>query len=255
MNQNAIILSEIEKMLRERRITLESLTHLTWIEQRACGKHFSMSEHIRALIYSLLSNNRPWKQIEANIERIDKIFFEYDKDKILATDADVFVDKLQAIKCGNRNIKNQMNSLHTNIRKLERIENEFGTLDHFVTSGSPLEIADLLANSIKYKLNTLGLALAMEYLRNVGIDATKPDTHIRRILGKNRLGYSANEVAGEIEAIQIIDVISSQIGYSSSKIDAILWLFCSDDNGMICTEKPHCDQCSLKGTYCNWNLQ
>ena len=145
-----------------------------------------------------------------------------------------------------------MNSLHANIRKLERIEKEFGTLDNFVTSGSPLEIADMLANSIKYKLNTLGLALAMEYLRNVGIDATKPDIHIRRILGKNRLGYSKQEIADEIEAIEIIDYISSQTGYSASKIDAILWLFCSDDNGMICTEKPHCEQCKLNGKYCGY---
>ncbi len=255
MDKGKIIFTEIEKMLYEKKITFDSLTHLIWIEARANGKRFSMSEHIRGLIYSLLSNNRPWQQIEANIEKIDEIFFRYDKDKILATNADVFVDKLQAIKCGNRNIKNQMNSLHANIRKLERIENEFGTLDNFVTSGSPLEIADLLANSIKYKLNTLGLALAMEYLRNVGIDATKPDTHIRRIFGKNRLGYSGQDIAGEIEAIEIVDTLSSQTGYSASKIDAILWLFCSNENGMVCTEKPHCDQCTLKGKFCNWKLQ
>ncbi len=252
MSQSKTIITEIEKMLLEEQIAYNSLTHLTWIEQRANGKLFSMSEHIRGLIYSLLSNNRPWQQIEDNIDKIDEIFFEYDKDKILATNAAVFIDRLQAIKCGNRNIKNQMNSLHENIRKLERIEKEFVTLDNFVTSGSPLEIADLLANSIKYKLNTLGLALAMEYLRNVGIDATKPDTHIRRILGKNRLGYSSHEIAGEIEAVEIIDTISSQTGYSASKIDAILWLFCSDDNGMICTDIPHCEQCKLNGMYCNY---
>ncbi len=252
MDKGKIIFTEIEKMLHEKQITFDSLTHLIWIEERVNGKTFSMSEHIRGLIYSLLSNNRPWQQIEANIDKIDEIFFEYDKDKILATNAGVFVDKLQAIKCGNRNIKNQMNSLHANIRKLERIEKEFGTLDSFVTSGSPLEIADLLANSVKYKLNTLGLALAMEYLRNVGVDAAKPDTHIRRILGKNRLGYSSHEIAGEIEAIEIIDTLSSQTGYSASKIDAILWLFSSNDNGMICTEKPHCAQCTLRGKYCNY---
>ncbi len=240
-------------MLHEKQITYDFLTHLTWIEERANGKHFSMSEHIRGLIYSLLSNNRPWQRIEANIEKIDEIFFHYDKDKISATDADTFIDKLQAIKCGNRNIKNQMYSLHTNIRKLERIEKEFGTLDNFVTSGSPLEIADLLANSIKYKLTAFGLALAMEYLRNVGIDATKPDTHIRRILGKNRLGFSSHEIAEEIEAIEIIDAISLQTGISASRIDAILWLFCSDDNGMICTEKPHCNQCTLSGKYCRYS--
>lgn len=252
MNNTRIIISEIEAMLEERHVTFDNLTHLEWIQQRAEGKTFSMSEHIRGMIYSLLSNNRPWEQIEENIEQIDKIFFYYDKDKILNTSADYFTEQIQLIKCGNRNIKKQMNALHYNIHKLERIEKEFGTLDNFVTSGTPIEIADLLANSLKYKLQTLGLALAMEYLRNVGIDAVKPDTHIRRILGKNRLGYSPSETAGETEAIEIIDTISKESGYSPSKIDAILWLFCSDNNGMICTENPHCELCHLKGKYCNW---
>lgn len=254
MNVSETVLFEIENMLKAKQITYSNLTNLTWIEERAHGGSFSMSEHIRGLIYSMLSNNRRWEEIGVHINEIDEIFFGYDKNKILATDAEVFLKKIKSIKCGNRNIKNQMNLLHTNIHKLERIEKEFGTLDNFVTSGSPLEIADLLANSIKYKLNTLGLALAMEYLRNVGIDAAKPDTHIRRILGKNRLGYSPREIAGDIEAINIINEIVSQTNYSASKIDAIFWLFCSDGNGKICTEKPHCDQCTLKGTYCNWNL-
>jgi len=252
MQNSHAILSEIEAMLRDKQVPFDNLTHLDWIQQRSEGKTFSISEHIRALIYSQLSNNRPWNQIEANIDRIDEIFFYYDKDKILNTSSDYFVEEIQAIKCGNRGIRKQMDALHGNIRKFERIEREFGTLDKFVTSGTPIEIADLLANSLKYKLSTLGLALAMEYLRNVGIDATKPDTHIRRVLGSKRLGYSSGEVAGEIEAIEIIDAMSSETGYQPSRIDAILWLFCSDDNGMICTEKPNCDQCRLYGTYCNW---
>ena len=42
----------------------------------------------------------------------------------------------------------------------------------------------------KYKLKYVGKALAWEYLRNVGVDGAKPDTHLKRILGSNRLGYS-----------------------------------------------------------------
>ena len=159
MKDSLTILTKIESMLQERHISFDNLTHLEWIQQRAEGKSFSMSEHIRGMIYSLLSNNRPWEQIEENIERIDKIFFYYDKDKILNTSSDYFTEQIQLIKCGNRNIKKQMNALHDNIHKLERIEKEFGTLDNFVTSGTPIEIADLLANSLKYKLHTLGLLL------------------------------------------------------------------------------------------------
>ena len=39
-----------------------------------------------------------------------------------------------------------------------------------------------------YKLHQVGEALAWEYIRNVGIDGAKPDTHIRRFLGSNRMG-------------------------------------------------------------------
>ena len=72
-----------------------------------------------------------------------------------------------------------------------------------------------------------------------------------------RLGSSLKATAiaddGEIEAIEIIDTISEESGYLPSRIDAVFWLFCSDNNGMICTEIPHCELCSLKGKYCNWN--
>ena len=250
MSNSQAILSEIEIMLKEQQLDFDRLTHLDWIRQRSEGKVFSMSEHIRALIYSQLSSNRPWKQIESSIDRIDEIFFHYDKEKILETRPEYFTEKTLAIKCGNRGIRKQMEALHFNIRKFERIEREFGTLDSFVTSGSPLEIADLLANSLKYKLGAVGLPLALEYLRNVGIDAAKPDIHIRRVLGSKRLAYSKTELAGEIEAVEIIDSMASEIGCTAAYIDAILWLFCSDGNAMICTENPHCDRCRLHGTYC-----
>ena len=109
MKDSLTILTKIESMLQERHISFDNLTHLEWIQQRAEGKSFSMSEHIRGMIYSLLSNNRPWEQIEENIELIDKIFFYYDKDKILNTYSDYFTEQIQLIKCGNRNIKKQMN--------------------------------------------------------------------------------------------------------------------------------------------------
>lgn len=248
-NSNAI-LSEIEAMLSERQISFDTLTHLDWIQRRKSGKTFTMSEHIRALVYSQLSNNRPWMQIESHIHQIDKIFFDYDMERILRASPDYFLNEILAIRCGNRSIRKQMYALHGNIRQFERIEREFGSMDRFVVSGTAIEIADLLANSLKYKIDAFGLALAMEYLRNVGIDAAKPDTHICRILGCERLGYSAKAEAGEYEAIGIIDAISQEIGYAASQIDAILWLFCSENNGMICTEKPHCSQCRLHGKHC-----
>ena len=46
------------------------------------GKKFTLSDHIKGLIYSLLSNQRPWKSIVANMDKIENIFYDFDVDKI-----------------------------------------------------------------------------------------------------------------------------------------------------------------------------
>ena len=58
MKNDLTVLTKIESMLQEAHISYDALTHLEWIEQRKNGKTFSMSEHIRAMIYAMLSNNR-----------------------------------------------------------------------------------------------------------------------------------------------------------------------------------------------------
>lgn len=47
MNNSMEILNRIEKMLQEKHISVETMTHLEWIQARSAGKQFSMSEHIR----------------------------------------------------------------------------------------------------------------------------------------------------------------------------------------------------------------
>ncbi|MDD3224501.1 MAG: hypothetical protein PHX70_07335 [Clostridium sp.] len=135
----------------------------------------------------MFSNQRPWGPIAENIQKIDNIFFCYDKNKILSTDKKFFIEKLTEIKCGNRAIVKQMNSLNYNIEIFEKIENQYGSIDIFITSDDPSNIAKKLGNLGEYKLKQIGYTLALEYLRNVGISAIKPDIHIRRILSKNRL--------------------------------------------------------------------
>ena len=59
--------------------------------------------------------------------------------------------------------------------------------ESYVTSAPPEAIVrDLAAGP--HKLYGIGPALAWEYLRNVGIDGVKPDIHVCRFLGANRMG-------------------------------------------------------------------
>jgi len=217
------------------------------IKLRAEGKVFSFSEHLKGIIYALLSNQTKWKRIEPKLPQIDKMFFDYDVEKIKATNAEYFYNGLFELKCGNVSTKAQMKSLHENIALLEKLKKEFGSLDVFVTSAPTHEIVRKISDSNSpYKLKMFGEALAWEYLRNVGIDGAKPDTHLRRFLGADRLGNGMNSVASVSEVIDQIEILSFETGLSKLEIDNLIWSFCADGYGEQCTSNPKCSECVIQ---------
>ena len=44
-----------------------------------------------------------------------------------------------------------------------------------------------------------------------------------------------------------VDKLSEQTGLLKAEIDNIIWSFCAEGYGEICTAKPHCDKCLIKG--------
>lgn len=224
------------------------------VYNRSKGKNYSFSDHIKALIYSLLSNQTKWIRIEPHCKEIDELFFNYDYTKIVSMEGNYFSEGLFRLKCGNIATKKQMNELNTNINKMLEIQNEFGSLDSFVTSGTPSEIVYKISNSnSKYKLKNLGEALAWEYIRNVGIDGAKPDTHLTRFFGSNRMGFEDNHIpATNKEMIVQINLISEKTSMPKCEIDNIIWSFCADGYGEICNSNPKCDICPINN-YCNRN--
>lgn len=216
------------------------------VEQRKNGRSFTISDHIRALVYSQLSARTVWNRIEANLPQIDILFFDFDPTKLKSCDWDRLYKGLLDLKCGSQCTKRQMQNLHKNISVLLNIEQEHGSLDNFVLSDKPEKIVSILSSKGKYKLQFVGPALAWEYLRNVGIDGAKPDVHVCRFLSANRIGLANRNPAEPDEAIQIIRDISSGTGMSMREIDNIIWSFCADKYGEVCTAIPHCNQCVIK---------
>lgn len=244
------ILNSIEAFLKQNQISF-SLLLLDEIIARKNGKNYIFNDYIRAMIYAQLSNNTKWTRIENKLPDIDRLFFNYDKNKIKRYDSRYFEDGIRNLKCGNIAIEKQMSALFHNIDVLEQIEKDFGTLDYFFNSRSAKELVETFSKSnSKYKIKYLGNALAWEFVRYLGVDGAKPDTHIRRILGKKRLGFSERETASENEVFNIIDYISKQTGYCYAHIDTLLWCYCADDYAEICTATPKCHLCCIK-RYCN----
>ena len=223
----------------------------TKMDLRKAGKEFSAAEHLQGMIYSFLSAQTVWDNIEKNFKNIDELFFQYDLNKIKAQDYKYFVTGLQKIGCGSRLTNNQMKALPENIATIERIVREYGSMDNFVTSRPQWEIVKLLSTSgSKYKIKQFGPALTWEYLRNVGVDGAKPDVHMKRILGAGRLGVSENIVATDDEVLNAVEELSKKTGLWMAQIDYLFWAYCATDKGEICTAHPNCSHCVIK-EYCH----
>jgi len=217
------------------------------VAQRNAGKVFSLENHIAGLVYAQLTNQTKWSRIVPHLKEIDALFFHYDPQRIKEKDSNYYTEGLFALKCGNISTKAQMKNLHRNIETMERIIAAFGSMDAFVLSAPAYKIVEMLSSSkSEYKMHQLGEALAWEYIRNVGIDACKPDTHLRRFLGNARMGRSADAIASVEETIAQVEAISADTGLPLAVIDNIIWSFCADGYGEVCTATPHCERCVVR---------
>lgn len=220
---------------------------LARVKERKEGKEFTLEDHIRGMVYSMMSSQKKWFVIEPNLSEIDKLFFDYDYKKIIEKNPDYYCEKLYELKCGNRNTKKQMNSLKDNIKTFQRIENDYGSIDLFILSKSPEEIVKSLSDEKSlYKIKCFGEALSWEYLRNIGIDAAKPDVHLRRFFSAKRMGTGKVPEATEAEVIEQINFLSEETGISKTELDNLIWRYCADGYGEICTANPRCNECLIR---------
>ncbi len=214
-------------------------------EKRKNKVDFSLTEHVKAMVYSMLSNNRPWDGIAKNSEKIDAIFQNFNIDYLLTASPEELEQKLKEIKCGNRQIKNQMLNLSGNIKTLQRIASDFGAIDNYYNSTDVNTLIKSLSDSRKkYKLKWMGVALVCEYLKGVGIDIIKPDQHVCRIIG--RLGYSKHNPATIQEALDVCKAIADEYNLPQVVVDTVFWQYCAKDKFEICSDTPKCKYCGVQ---------
>ncbi len=264
----------MDKQLREELLTKDGtlqakkLWENTYIKKQIDKREndgvFTVSDHIRAMVYSMLTSGAPWNRIEPHIDIktgkiaiIDEIFYQYDVEKLLGTAPTELVSKILVQTLGSPYINNQMNALvNVNIEKLLTLEKEYGSVDNFyqgiINTDSTMKmlVMELSTAGKPHKFAQLGEALTAEYLRNVGYDIAKPDRHIRRILGSDILGCSDKKEVPIYEAFDIVAAIAKATGKQIAEVDYILWSYCANGYGEICTaQNPKCQYCVAK-KYC-----
>lgn len=251
-----IIIGKLKTTLAKNKVDYENiikeLGQVEAAEKRKKGHHFKLNEHIKGLILSMLSNHHPWKFIAPNIEKLDTLFLNYDPEELENADPHEMVKKIEKIKCGNLAINQQMEALKHNIKQFRKIELEYDSLDKFIESKTPEEVAKKLSDhESPYKLIQIGPALAMEYLKNVGINGIKPDVHIIRICGPERLElFSSNDLD---EIIKSFQKLAKNTDLSMIYLDNLFWIFGAQDYGEICSSTPKCNECQCElRPYCNY---
>lgn len=239
------------------------------LDRRKQGDKFSISDHIRAMVYSMLSSGISWSRVESGIDiktgkisPIDEIFHNYDPDFLLKCNPDELAEKIRELGCASQSTRKQMKALiYTNIPKILKLQENYNCVDAFykklIDIDSSLKTLVLLLSSAdsKYKFSEMGEALVAEYLKNVGYNIAKPDRHITRILGSKHLACSEYETVPVYEAIDIVAEVANILNKPAAEIDYILWSYCANGYGEVCTSiKPKCAICTIK-KYCKKKME
>lgn len=237
------------------------------LDKRKNGGTFTVSDHIRGMVYSMLTSGAAWNRLEPHIDIatgqipiIDDIFYQYDVTALQSADPAVLVSRVKEYRLGTPYLTNQINALiGVNIGKLLAIKKEYGSVEHFYQSLADKNdnlktlVRELSAPGKPYKFAQLGEALTAEYLKNVGYDIGKPDRHIRRILGSEYLGCSRRKEVSPYEAIDIIADIAKGLNKPAAEVDYILWAYCANGFGEVCTKgKPKCMELCVAEPFCNY---
>lgn len=238
------MLDQIKKTMAAQGIDYEriiaSFGQTEALERRSRGKGFGLQDHVRGLVLSQLSSNRRWGPIADNLDQITDIFFKFEPAKLKRADPEGLATSILSIGCGNRRIRKQICALKHNIEVFEKI----GDVDAYVTSLRPEKIADEFAHG-KHKFKEIGVPLALEYLKNVGINTIKPDVHIRRMVGPKRFGLTEREPS-EDEARAAATTLAEKSAHAPIYVDNLLWIFAAKDYAAICTANPKCNICLVQ---------
>jgi DNA-3-methyladenine glycosylase I len=114
---------------------------------------------------------------------------------------------------------------------------------------------DDLAGILINKFHFLGRVLVFNYLKEVGIDAIKPDVHVVRVMYRLGLIDSEDESLENIDKVIVVaKEMAGVVGEKLNVVDAVFWMYGgSGDNHVktaICSKnKPLCEECLIRG-YC-----
>ena len=154
--------------------------------------------------------------------------------------------------------KRKLKACIENAKIMREISEEYGSFGEYLDRNK--NNLQKLKEELITKFHYLGNILVLEYLKEIGMDAIKPDVHVARVM--HRLGLIDSERMSSADIDKVIEVanrMSRLAGEKLNIIDAIFWMYGGGgDNHVkkaICSKnKPLCKECPLP-KYCVFYLE
>ena len=142
-----------------------------------------------------------------------------------------------------------------NAKKMKGLSDEYGSFGKYLSRNSD-NLQDL-ALELTYRFGSVGYILALNYLKDVGMDTIKPDVHVLRVF--YRLGFLESEKPSDQNIQKTIGVAERMKAFPYEKlsvIDAVFWMYGGAGDGHVkkamCNKnRPFCGECALTA-YCSY---
>jgi 3-methyladenine DNA glycosylase Tag len=187
--------------------------------------------------------------VTSKMPHFRKAFADFDIEKVSK-----YGDKEFAGLLNNPDIIRNQRKLRDciiNAGKMKTISKENGSFGEFLSQNqhNPEKLKEIMQ-----KFSSVGPALALNFLKDIGMDFIKPDVHVLRIF--SRLGLIDNENSFN-PALHVAEEFKRATGEKLSVIDAVFWMYGGGGDGhikkAICNKnKPFCNECPL--TMCKHRL-
>jgi hypothetical protein len=216
-----LLREELSRHLGDVDATIASFGQVEAAGRRERGELFSLRDHLRGMVLSMLSANRPWKPIADSLAALAEVFGDYKPSFLEQASAESLEAAVKRINCGNRRVSFQMKAIRPNLETFRRIDAEAGSIDQFIDDRRIEDVVHELGEGRRYKLKELGPTLVFEYLKNVGVRASKPD-------------------------VQAFRAFAQAAGVDEVALDNMIWLLGADEYAAVCGANPKCHRCALR---------
>lgn len=198
------------------------------------------SHFYKILVRDTLGGGKKAKFVEKEMRDIEKAFADFNIEKVSEYSENDLNDL--------RFVKRKINDSIQNARVMKEISKKYGSFGQYLKSQYEENLDEMALASELEQFGSVRLPIALNFLKDIGIDAIKPDTHIFRVLYRLGLLDSEKNKKNIYKVRKLAELMKPTPSEKLSIIDAVLWKYgmevCKADK-----DKPLCNKCHLK-THC-----